>query len=158
MNYEDTNNLNYYYIEILNSIPENIDFNFIPVKTTSSKEIILINNSEMSIYFKITNADSYYFNPNEGIISRTKPLKILITITPTKASVLISNAKITLDKKVSKIFKLSCVSKYPYLTLNKNYIDLGIIEYGKSSHGELIITNNESVPGKFTIIQTSAQP
>ena len=28
-----------YYKEILNSIPENIDFNFIPVKVVSSKQI-----------------------------------------------------------------------------------------------------------------------
>ena len=147
-----------YYKEILSSIPESIDFNFIPVKQISTKILTLSNNSEISIYFKITNAEGYIFKPNEGIISKNKPLNMEITIEPLTASVLIANAQITLDKKISKIFKLSCVSKYPYLTLNRSHINLGIIEYGKSSYGELIISNTEMVPAKFNIIQTSAQP
>ena len=147
-----------YYKEILNSIPESIDFNFIPVKQISSKQITLCNSSEISIYFKISNAEGYIFKPDEGILSKNKPLTIEIIIEPNSASVLVSNAQITLDKKISKIFKLSCVSKYPYLTINRTHLDLGIIEYGKSSCGEIIITNTEMVPGKFNIIQTSIQP
>ena len=83
---------------------------------------------------------------------------IEILIEPNSASVLVANAQITLDKKISKIFKLSCVSKYPYLTINRTHLNLGVIEYGKSSYGEIIISNAEMVPGKFNIIQTSAQP
>ena len=147
-----------YYKEILNSIPESIDFNFIPVKQISSKQITLCNSSEISIYFKISNAEGYIFKPDEGILSKNKPLTIEIIIEPNSASVLVANAQITLDKKISKIFKLSCVSKYPYLTINRTHLDLGIIEYGKSSYGEIIITNTEMVPGKFNIIQTSIQP
>ena len=147
-----------YYKEILNSIPESIDFNFIPVKQISSKTISLSNSSDISIYFKITNAEGYVFKPNEGIISKNKPMIIEIIIEPNTASVLVANAQITLDKKISKIFKLSCVSKYPYLTINRTHIDLGIIEYGKSSYGELVISNSEMVPAKFSIIQTSIQP
>ena len=39
-----------YYKEILNSIPESIDFNFIPAKQVSSRIITLTNSSEISIY------------------------------------------------------------------------------------------------------------
>ena len=147
-----------YYKEILNSIPENIDFNFIPVKVVSSKQIILTNSSNTSIFFKITNAEGYIFRPNEGIIMKKKPITIEVLIEPISASVIVANAQICLDQKISKIFKLSCVSKYPYLTINRNHFDLGIIEYGKSSFGEIIISNGEPVVGKFIIVQTSAQP
>ena len=147
-----------YYKEILNSIPESIDFNFIPAKQVSSRIITLTNSSEISIYYKITNAEGYIFKPNEGILSKNKPMNIEILIEPNTASVLIANAQITLDKKISKIFKLSCVSKYPYLTINRTNLNLGVIEYGKSSYGEIVISNNEMVPGKFSIIQTSVQP
>ena len=147
-----------YYKEILNSIPESIDFNFIPAKQVSSKAITLTNSSEISIYFKITNAEGYIFKPNEGILSKNKPMLIEILIEPNSASVLVANAQITLDNKISKIFKLSCVSKYPYLTINRTHLNLGVIEYGKSSYGEIIISNGEMVPGKFNIIQTSTQP
>ena len=152
------NDLLPYYKEILNSIPENIDFNFIPVKVVSSKQIILTNSSNTSIFFKITNAEGYIFRPNEGIIMKKKPITIEVLIEPISASVIVANAQICLDQKISKIFKLSCVSKYPYLTINRNHFDLGIIEYGKSSFGEIIISNGEPVVGKFIIVQTSAQP
>ena len=147
-----------YYNEILNSVPESIDFNFIPAKQVSSKILTLSNSYEISIYFKISNAEGYIFKPNEGIISKNKPITIEVSIEPITASVIVANAQISLDKRINKIFKLSCVSKYPYLTLNRNHFDLGIIEYGKSSFGEIIINNSEPVTGKFTIIQTSAQP
>ena len=158
MSDNEINRLLPYYKEILNSIPESIDFNFIPVKAISSKQIILNNSSDTSIYFKITNTEGYIFKPNEGIIMKNKPVTIEILIEPISASVIVANAQISLDKKISKIFKLSCVSKYPYLTINRNNFDLGIIEYGKTSFGEIIISNTEPVAGKFTIVQTSAQP
>ena len=147
MSDNELNKLLPYYKEILNSIPENLDFNFIPVKAISSKQIILNNSSETSIYFKITNAEGYIFKPNEGIISKNKPITIEVSIEPITASVIVANAQISLDKRINKIFKLSCVSKYPYLTLNRNHFDLGIIEYGKSSFGEIIINNSEPVTG-----------
>ena len=147
-----------YYKEILNSIPESIDFNFIPVKAISSKQLVLTNSSDTSIYFKITNAEGYIFKPNEGIMMKNKPVTIEVSIEPISASVIVANAQITLDKKINKIFKLSCVSKYPYLTINRNHFDLGIIEYGKTSYGEIIISNSEQVTGKFSIVQTSLQP
>ena len=139
MSENDLNKLLPYYKEILNSIPESIDFNFIPVKAVSTKQIILTNSYETSIYFKITNAEGYSFRPNEGILIKNKPVTREVLIEPISASVIVANAQITLDKKISKIFKLSCVSKYPYLTINRNHFDLGIIEYGKSSFGEIII-------------------
>ena len=154
----DLNRLLPYYKEILNSIPESLDFNFIPIKTKTTKQIILNSSCETSIYFKITNAEGYIFNPNEGILIKGKPVHIEILIEPITASVIVANAQITLDQKISKAFKLSCVSKYPYLTINRSHFDLGIIEYGKSSFGEIIITNNEPVTAKFIIVQTSAQP
>ena len=153
------NKLYPFYKEILNSIPESIDFNFIPVKSISTKYITLTNNcDDVSIYFKIINAEGYTFIPNEGIILKNKPVKISISINPLSASVIVANAQICLDNKISKIFKLSCVSKYPYLTTNRNHFDLGIIEYGKSSYGEIILINNEPVNSKFSIVQTSEQP
>lgn len=71
MSENDLNKLLPYYKEILNSIPESIDFNFIPVKAVSTKQIILTNSYETSIYFKITNAEGYSFRPNEGILIKT---------------------------------------------------------------------------------------
>ena len=69
------------------------------MKAVSSKQIILNNSSETSIYFKITNAEGYIFKPNEGIISKNKPITIEVSIEHIKASIIIANGKISLDKK-----------------------------------------------------------
>ena len=70
---------------------------------------------------------------------KNKPVTIELLIEPISAWIIIVNAQISLDKKINEIFKLSCVSKYPYLTINRNNFDLGIIEYGKTSFGEIIL-------------------
>ena len=49
MSDNELNKLLPYYKEILNSIPENLDFNFIPVKAISSKQIILNNSSDIAV-------------------------------------------------------------------------------------------------------------
>ena len=46
-----------------------------------------VNNSS-NIYFKISNAEGYIFKPNEGIVSKNKPMNIEILIEPNTASVL----------------------------------------------------------------------
>ena len=72
-----------------------------PVKAISSKQIILNNSSDQSIYFKITNAEGYVFKPNEGIIMKNKPVIIEVLIESISASAIVAKAQITLDKKLS---------------------------------------------------------
>ena len=63
-----------------------------------------------------------------------------------------------MDQKYNKIIKLSSVSKYPYLHLNKSTLEFGNIQIGKTSEQELIISNLESVSAHFTIERKSEQP
>ena len=146
------------YEKILSSIPESLDFNFISVKVTTSRTLTLNNPSDSSILFKITNSLGYIFSPSEGIIPKNKSITIIVSITPNNASVLIANAQITLDDKYNKIFKLSSIAKYPYLTINREHIDFGVVEFGKVTYNELIIINSENVSAKFEIERTSIQP
>ena len=146
------------YSNILSQIPETIDFDFITVKNETSKSIFLDNPSEQSILFTIENAEGFIFFPNNGIIPRKRKLEIKIKIIPNLATVLVANARIILDQKYKKIIRLSSISKYPYLSLNKSNIDFSTVQIGHTSEQELIISNNENVPGKFTIKRTSTQP
>ena len=147
-----------FYQQILESIPDSIDFNFITVKNESIRLLTLENKSNISILYRVENSEGYIFDPPSGVIQRNKKQEIKIKITPDSAIVLVANAKIILDDKVSKIIKLSSISKYPYLTLNKSNIDFGVIPIGKHTLQELIITNTESVPAKFIITRHSEQP
>ena len=146
------------YSSILSSIPDCIDFDFITVKTETVKHIYLDNTSEQNILFNIENAEGFIFEPSSGIISKKKKLDIQIKIKPNLANVLVSNARIILEQKYSKIIKLSFVSKYPYLNLNKSYIEFGVVQIGKTAEEELIISNLETVPAHFTIERKSTQP
>ena len=146
------------YSYILSQIPDTIDFDFISVKNETTKSICLENISEQSILFKIENAEGFTFEPNQGIIPIKKKLEIKIKIIPNLANVLVANARIILDQKYKKIIRLSSIAKYPYLSINKSNIDFGSVQIGHTNEQELIVTNNESVPAKFSIERTSTQP
>ena len=146
------------YSSILSSLPDSIDFDFITVKTETIKHIYLDNTSEQNILFNIENAEGFIFEPTSGILPKKKKLDIHIKINPNLANVLVSNARVVLEQKYSKIIKLSFVSKYPYLNLNKSVIEFGIVQIGKTAEEELIISNLESVPAHFTIERKSTQP
>ena len=146
------------YSYILSQIPETIDFDFISVKNETIKSIYLENIAEQSILFKIENAEGFIFEPNQGIIPRKKKLEIKIKIIPNLANVLVANARIILDQKYKKIIRLSSIAKYPYLSINKSNIDFGSIQIGHTNEQELIVSNNESVPARFSIERTSTQP
>ena len=146
------------YSYIFSNIPETIDFDFISVKNETIKTLHLENISEQSILFKIENAEGFIFEPNQGIIPIKKKIEIKIKIIPNLANVLVANARIILDQKYTKIIRLSSIAKYSYLSINKPNIDFGSVQIGHTNEQELIVTNNESVPAKFSIERTSIQP
>ena len=146
------------YSIILSSIPESIDFDFITIKNETVKHIYLDNISEKNILFNIENAQGFIFEPSNGIIPKKKKLDIKIKINPDLAKVLVSNARIVLEQKYQKIIKLSFISKYPFLHLNKSSLEFGMVQVGKTIEKELIISNLESVPAHFTIERKSIQP
>ena len=143
---------------ILSNIPDAIDFDFISIKTETIKSIYLNNTSNQNILFKIENAESFFFEPAGGIIPHNKRLEIKIKINPSLARVLVSNARIILENKYHKIIKLSYVAKYPFLHINKENLEFGSVQIGKSVEKELILSNLESVPAQFTIEHKSTQP
>ena len=143
---------------ILSQIPDTIDFDFITIKTQTTKSIYLNNTSSQNILFRIETDKTFFFEPNGGIIPSKKKLEVKIKINPDLAKVLVSNARIILENKYTKIIKLSYVAKYPFLHINKSHIEFGSIQIGKTLEKELVISNLELVPAYFTIEHKSAQP
>ena len=143
---------------ILSPIPDTVDFDFISIMTQTTKSIFLNNPSNQNILFKIENAESFIFEPSGGIIPHKKKLEIKIKINPNLARVLVSNARIVLENKYHKIIKLSYVAKYPFLHINKQHLEFGSIQIGKTLEKELILSNLEAVPAQFTIEHKSTQP
>ena len=146
------------YSHMLSEIPNSVDFDFISVKSNSIRKITLDNTADISVIFQIDHGEGFIFSPNKGVVPKNSKLEINISINPNLANVLVGNAKITLDNKVSKIIKMSCISKYPRLQLNVTSLDFGVIQIGKSLEMNLIIINDESVPANFIIEKTSVQP
>ena len=72
----DQNSMKIYYDFILNSIPESIDFNFIPVKSPSIKTLTLTNPTNIPILFKILSIKIHINNHfNQSPTSRRFNLK-----------------------------------------------------------------------------------
>ena len=146
------------YAHMLSLIPNSVDFDFISVKTNSTRKIYLDNTADISIIFHIENAEGFIFEPSKGVVPKNSKLEINVQINPNLAHVLVGNAKITLDNKVSKIIKMSCISKYARLQLNITSLDFGIVQIGKTVELNLIVINDENVPANFVIEKTSVQP
>lgn len=141
------------YPKILEKIPDTIDFSFISVQNVTYKSIFLENPSDQSIIFRIENENPYLFEPNQGIVMKKHKIEIKIKILPVTATVLIANALLLLDEKAQKVLKLSSIAKYPFLKINKSSLDFGNVLIGKSKEMELILTNSEKVPAKFSILK-----
>ncbi len=146
------------YAHMLSLIPDSVDFDFISVKTNSTRKIYLDNTADISIIFQIENAEGFIFEPNKGVVPKNSKLEINVKINPNLAEVLVGNAKITLDNKISKIIKMSCIGKYARLQLNKFDFDFGIVQIGNSVELDVIVINDENVSANFIIEKTSVQP
>ena len=57
---------------ILSQIPDTIDFDFITIKTQTTKSIYLNNTSSQNILFRIETDKTFFFEPNGGIIPSKK--------------------------------------------------------------------------------------
>jgi hypothetical protein len=141
------------YPKILEKIPDTVDFSFISVRNMTQKSFFLENPSDQSIIYRIENENAYVFEPNQGVIMKKHKIEIKIKIVPESATVLIANALIVLDEKSQKIIKLSSIAKYPYIKINKSAMEFGNVLIGKSKEMELILTNSEKVPAKFSIVK-----
>ena len=146
------------YESILSGIEEVLDFNFITAKNKAEKIIYLNNiNGNKDILFKIINNKEFQVTPSEGILHKNSIVEISITVFPNQAEVQIANLKIILDKTVSKVVKMSFISKYPQIKLNRANLDFGNILINQTKELDLIIKNQEKVPAKFEIDRISPE-
>ena len=146
------------YENILNGIEEVLDFNFITAKNKAEKKIYLNNiNGNKDILFVIVNNKDFQITPSEGILYKNSIVEVLITVFPNQAEVQIANLKIILDKTVSKVVKMSFISKYPQIKLNRTNLDFGNILINQVKELDLIIKNQEKVPAKFEVDRTSPE-
>jgi hypothetical protein len=137
--------------QILDKIPDVIDFNFITAKNPATKSFLLDNPSSKDIYYKFHYKQGFQISPIEGILGKHGKQEVVIKVLPQEAEVLISNVKIILDETASKIIKISFISKYPHIKINRSNIDFGNVLIGKSKEMDLIIKNLEKVSANFTI-------
>ena len=107
------------YAHMLSLIPNSVDFDFISVKANSIRKIYLDNTADISVVFQIEYAEGFIFQPSKGAVPKNSKLEINVQINPNLAHVLVGNAKITLDNKVSKIIKMSCIYHLLILVLFK---------------------------------------
>jgi hypothetical protein len=80
--------------------------------------------------------------------------EIKVSILPQSAIVSVGNARVIIgegNESKIKIIKLSSISKYPYLKIQKSVEDFGNVLIGKTVENEIILANLEKVPANFII-------
>lgn len=146
------------YESILKEIPDVLDFNFITAKNKAEQKIYLNNtNGNKDILYKIINNNEFNISSTEGIIYKSSIVELTVTVHPINAEVLIANAKLILDNTASKVIKMSLISKYPQIKLNRLNLDFGNVIINQVKELELIIKNQEKVPAKFEIFKISPE-
>ncbi len=146
--------LEHTYNKILNGLPNEIDFGFIPVKNTETKSFYLENISKHNIPIIIESNEVFMFDIEKGVIPKLNKLEIKLSVFPQNAIVSVGNARIIIgeqkDRK-TKIIKMCFISKYPYIRIQKNILDFGNVLIGKTIEHEIIIANPEKVSASFNI-------
>ena len=142
------------YSRILDSIPKEIDFGFIPVKNESKQSFIIENTLKTTVPIVIESNELFKFNYDKTVIPRLSRFEIVVTCNPKTANVSVGNALIIIgdDKeRISKVVKLSFISKYPYVKIQKSIFDFGNVVVGKNEETEIVVVNVEKVPANFFI-------
>jgi len=142
------------YTKILEGIPQEIDFGYIPVKNEATKIFQIDNNSKYSIPIFIESNDIFKFNFQKEVIPKFQKFEFKLSIFPQNAIVSIGNARIIIGEekeRKAKIIKMCFISKYPYLKIQKNVLDFGNVLIGKTIENELVLLNPEKVPASFMI-------
>jgi len=144
------------YEKITDKLTDFIDFGFVPVKTSITKTITVENCfSNSSIYVEIINNKdkAITIEPSHCTIAKLSKAEFKISVKCDQAIVLVANIMIALDKSYNKIIKMSAISKYSYLKIQKSAFDFGNVLIGKKSTLDLVITNPEKVSARFKIIR-----
>jgi hypothetical protein len=142
------------YAKILDSIPKDIEFGFIPVKNETKKIFILENTLKTPVPINIESDESFKFNCEKSVIPRLTKFELILSCNPKTANVTIGNALIIIGdekERISKIIKISYISKYPNVKIQKSIFDFGNVLVGKYEETEIILGNHEKVPANFTI-------
>jgi len=142
------------YSRILDSIPKEIDFGFIPVKNETKQTFIIENTLKTPVPISIESNELFKFNCEKTVIPRLSRFEVIVSCNPKTANVSIGNALAIIgdDKeRISKVIKISFISKYPYVKIQKSIFDFGNVLVGKNEETEIILGNHEKVPASFFI-------
>lgn len=140
--------------KILEYFPSEVEFGFIPVKNQAVKIFQVENKNKFNINFIIETNDIFQFNIEKGFIPKLSKMEFKISVLPNNAIVSVGNARVIIGEnkdKQMKIIKLSFISKYPYIKIQKNILDFGNVLIGKTIENEIILSNPEKVPANFII-------
>lgn len=140
--------------QILDSIPKEIDFGFIPVKNETKKSFFIENTTKSNLTISIDSNELFKFNFNKTVIQKYSKFEVIVSINPKNANVSIGNALVVMsDEKenLSKVIKISYISKFPYIKIQKTFFDFGNILVGKTGDTEIILANHEKVSANFFI-------
>jgi len=144
------------YEKITDKLPDYVDFGFVPVKTLVFKTITVENFfSSSPIYVEVINDKDkrIVIQPSAFTIPKLGKAEFKVSVQCDQAIVIVANIMIAIDKSYNKILKISAISKYSYLRIQKGLFDFGNVLIGKKSTMDLVVTNPEKVYAKFKVIR-----
>jgi hypothetical protein len=108
------------------------------------------NAKPLNYLFKFT---EFVVSPSKGVLMPNTYSSFRIEFKTTQASVTVGTVILEVEGEEQRVFKLSAVGKYPYISANASELDFGNVLVTKSISKELVLKNNSEVPAEFSIAQ-----
>lgn len=140
-------------LNILDQVPDEIEFGLVSIQTVHKKFISLKNYGDEAIQFCFS--DCFFLtNPKNGAIKPKSAINVAFTCYSQLAKIIVAKIGIKLSNGNCKTIKLSAVFKFPYLIIEKDRLDFGSLIVGNSTCLSTKIINPSEVAIDFEIVKS----
>jgi len=143
---------------VQSSIPfsSGIDFGYVCVGKTLTKTLVLANSGTTTVRFNFEAADQHFiFTPSQGNIAPRQKTEVTVSFVSAEAEVLVAAIAVTLTAQggedISRVLKLSAMSKYPFIIVNTQFIGFESLLVGKVETRTVAVKNSSLVQTNINI-------
>lgn len=132
------------------SLPESYDVGYLPINQVSRIEFTVENRNDRPINYnwKFT---IFEVTPPNGVMMPLSRNTFEICYKPLEANVVVATIVLETEDEPPRIFKLSAIGKYSYVSCSSDLVDFNSLLVGKLDTKEIVLKNSSPIPAKFRI-------
>lgn len=137
-------------VQMLNHVPSNVDFGFLPVGLKTVRAFELHNYSTTASSFSFTDC-AFKIEPSKGTIEPGHSQKVSVVLEHNLTKVLITKTTFAVQHQGSKVVKMSAVFKCSHIEMKTDVVDFGICYLHSLNAVSVPVENVSEVTAVFKI-------